>query len=266
MAGLEGLIQYGYSPFGGTDIMQTIGGAAKKYGEFQSPEAQLKRTLGDLISGKKTAGEFSPEIRKLLGIGETKEDVLLKRYLEGDKSPEVLEGLGMRVTKTPKETALEALGEGGTYPGLSVEETKKLGGVFIEPGEETSKEGALEAISRGETVPGLTEEETKKLAGVLIGEEAPRKITGADVREFWKATPIPWYERVWPGAQTAAGKERLGMREKFREQFGVTKPTVKQPGKKVKAGDTITYQGKKYKVEGFNTEGDPLIDTSKPLD
>lgn len=265
MNGLESLIQYGYSPFPGTGIPEVMGKGVEAYKQYQSPEAQLKRTLGDLVSGRKTAGEFSPEIRKLLGIGETKEDVLLKRYLEGDKSPEVLEGLGMRVSKTYSEQAMEALSEGGTLPGLSTEETKKAAGVYISPGEETSKEEAIAAVKAGETLPGMTEDETKKLAGILIGEDVPKKITGADVREFWKATPIPWYERLLPGAQTAAGKERLGMREKFKEQFGVTKPTIKQPTKKTKVGDTITYKGKKYKVEGFNTEGDPLIDTSKPL-
>lgn len=45
------------------------------------------------------------------------------------------------------------------------------------------------------------------------------KITGTDVKEYEKATPIPWWERLWPGAQSAPGKERVQFRQQFKNQF-----------------------------------------------
>ncbi len=75
---------------------------------------------------------------------------------------------------------------------------------------------AFKALTQGVPLPGTTMEETKKLAGALVSE---RKITGTDVKAFEEATPIPLWERITPGVQSKAGKERLEFRKKFREQF-----------------------------------------------
>lgn len=240
MPGLESLMQYGYSPFGGTDIMQTIGGAARAYGERQSPEAQMKRVLGDIITGKRSVEDLSPEVRKLLGVGETKEDVLLKRYLQGDKSPEVLEGLGMRVTGTPKEAALEALSTGEAIPGLDIEETKKLAGVLV--GEKDISAAGIKTLGE-------------------IGQlEAPRGFFGKFLDVISPGpTPYEKLEAKYKGVEPE-------VLERFKAQYRKTKEKILPTAEKVKVGDTIKYQGKTYKVEGFNTAGEPLIDTSKPLD
>lgn len=83
--------------------------------------------------------------------------------------------------------------------------------------EEDFKKTAQEHVVRGEAMPGMTMDETKKASGILVPE---RKITGTDVKQYEKATPIPWWELAWPGAQTKAGKERLKFRERYKKQFG----------------------------------------------
>ena len=78
------------------------------------------------------------------------------------------------------------------------------------------KDAAIDAISKGESLPGMSEDETKKAAGVLVSE---LKITPSDVKMMESAIEVPWYERLWPGAQTEAGKKRLKVREQHKKQF-----------------------------------------------
>ncbi len=156
MPGLEGLIQdQKLSPFkqrGWGAAREAISGITQAYAATQSPEFILKRTTADILTGKKKVSDLDPAVRKLMGLQETKEQMLLKQYLEGDRSPEVLEGLGMRVTKTLKEQAIEAISLGTNLPGMSQEETKKAAGVYIPRDDITPKE--LETLGSIELATG----------------------------------------------------------------------------------------------------------------
>lgn len=122
--------------------------------------------------------------------------------------------------------------------------------------EEFKLQGAIEKIvetgkqqRETETLKGKEERITKREfppAGAR-----PPKITATDVKQFEKVTPVPFWERLWPGAQSAAGKERVGIREQFKAQF--------QPG----GGIQPTRGGNKIRVKRIDTGQTGTIEESE---
>ncbi len=240
MPGLESLIRQDtrLSPFQNRGISiarDPIKRLSDVYATTQSPEFISKRLTADILTGKKKVGDLDPAVRKLLGLTETKEQMLMKRYLEGDRDAETLEGLGMRVTKTLKEQALEAITTGETLPGMTDAETKKAAGVYIDPS--TGKITSTDVKTLGELSLARDPENWKeKLAEVLTPWAIPREAA----RKKYKGV----------------SKEIL---EAYKEQFkGKFKGTASKT--QYSKGDKVMYQGREYTVAGYSAAGKLMLE------